>query len=93
LLVVAKLHTSKGGSASWGRPGDELIEATVDEYDPAYDSDELSESAFGSSKLRGEFTDEDELATDELATDEIEVAMWQDWIEQARVGHSPAEDE
>ncbi len=87
MLVVAKLHTSKGGSASWGRPGDELIEATVDEYDPAYDSDELSASAFGS-KLHGEFTDEDE-----LATDEIEVAMWQDWIEQARVGHSLAEDE
>ena len=37
MLVVAKLHTSKGGSASWGRPGDELIEATVDEYDPVRD--------------------------------------------------------
>ena len=48
MIAVVKLHTRKGGSASWGRPGDELLlHAAVDECDPAYDSaDELFATAF-----------------------------------------------
>ena len=44
---MSKRHGA--GKANWGRPGDEIIEASIDENDPAYDSaDELFGAAFGS---------------------------------------------
>ena len=75
------------GKANWGRPGDELVEVSLDEHDPAYDSaEELFEAAFGGCAVRNprldwaaitELSDEDE-----HAMDEIEDAMRQDWLEK-----------
>ena len=98
MIAVAKLHTRKGGSASWGRPGDELLlNAAVDESDPADDSaDELFATAFGSRSTNthydwsalADLTDEDD-----RAMDEIEQAMREDWLHQASVELAEVEDE
>jgi len=75
------------GKANWGRPGDELVEVSLDEHDPAYDSaEELLEAAFGSCAARNprfEWAAVAELTNeDESAMDEIEDAMRQEWMDQ-----------
>ena len=74
-----------------------MFETSIDENDPAYDSaDELFEAAFGSNSRNTnydwsvvtELTDEDD-----CAMDEIEVAMREDWMEQANIEQAEVEDE
>ena len=75
------------GKANWGRPGDELLEVSLDEHDPAYDSsEELFQTAFDGcavSNPRFDWALVTELSDeDKHAMDEIEDAMRQDWLDQ-----------
>ena len=74
-----------------------MMDAAVDEHDPAYDSaDELFENAFGSESRNmqydwsglAELTDEDE-----SAMDEIEIAMREEWVERASFEQAEVEEE
>ena len=85
------------GKANWGRPGDEMLEADIDENDPAYDSaDELFEAAFGSNS-RNTIYDWSAITAlndeDDSAMDEIEEAMREDWMERAKIEQAEVEDE
>jgi hypothetical protein len=74
-----------------------MLEARIDENDPAYDSaDELFGAAFGSNSTNtnydwsivAELTDEDD-----SAMDEIEEAMREDWMERANLEQAEVEEE
>jgi hypothetical protein len=84
------------GKANWGRPGDEMVEVDLDEYDPAYDSaEELYDRAFGVPAPKNfdwstmtEFSEEDH-----AAMSEIDAALEAEWMRQHQIEQADIEDE
>ncbi len=84
------------GKANWGRPGDEMVQVDLDEYDPAYDSaDDLFDRAFGIAAPKdfdwSAVTDLSE--EDHNAMSEIEVAMEAEWMHRHQSEQADVEDE
>ncbi len=74
-----------------------MLDAVIDENDPAYDSaDELFEAAFGSNSRNTpyDWSSISDLAyEDDCAMDEIEEAVREDWMERAQIEQVEVEDE
>ncbi len=73
-----------------------MLDAVIDENDPAYDSaDELFEAAFGSDSRNAPYdwsAISDPADEDDCAMEEIEEAVREDWMERAQIEQVEVEE-
>jgi len=97
LYFHASMKKNGSGNANWGKPGDELDIAPIDQEDPAYDSaDELFEKAFGGRPKNTKFdwsAVQDLSDEDDAAMTEIEEAMKEDFMREVEKEVAELQDE